>query len=131
MTDLVLRIFDNSLAACMVVLAVMVLRLVLRNAPRRLICAMWLLVALRLVCPALPESSLSLQPAAQPVTRAVNEYRFERFPAPGGIAPPTEAVQASRPAENAETTAPEKQADPQWDLLTAAAALWAAGAAAV
>ena len=49
MTDLFLRILNLSFSATWVVLAVVIARLLLKKAPRRLICALWALVALRLL----------------------------------------------------------------------------------
>ena len=50
------------LSASIVTAAVLLLRLVLRKAPRAVVCALWALVALRLVIPVLPKSSVSLIP---------------------------------------------------------------------
>ena len=41
MTDLFLRILNLSFSATWVVLAVVIARLLLKKAPRRLICALW------------------------------------------------------------------------------------------
>ena len=45
-----------------VILAVAVLRLLLKKAPKRFICLLWLLAGLRLLLPFQIESNLSLQP---------------------------------------------------------------------
>lgn len=42
----------------------MVFRLIFRNGSKRIRLYLWALVALRLLCPALPESSFSLVPSA-------------------------------------------------------------------
>lgn len=60
-----LKLVNLSIAAGWLVLAVMVLRLVLRKAPKWIFCLLWALVALRLVCPFSIESALSLIPSAQ------------------------------------------------------------------
>ena len=62
MTDIFLKLLDMSLSASWIVLAVITTRLVLKKAPRWMICALWALVALRLVCPFSFESALSLIP---------------------------------------------------------------------
>lgn len=62
MTDLFLKLLDMSLSASWIVLAVITARLVLKKAPRWMICGLWALVALRLVCPFSLESMLSLVP---------------------------------------------------------------------
>lgn len=67
MEALLLSIANRSLAATGLILAVMALRLLLRRAPRRLLCLLWALVALRLLCPVLPTSPWSLAPNAQTI----------------------------------------------------------------
>lgn len=62
-----LKLVNLSLAAGWLVLAVLVLRLAFRRAPRWAFCLLWGLVALRLVCPVSPRSPLSLIPSAQPL----------------------------------------------------------------
>ncbi|MBQ4426020.1 MAG: hypothetical protein II882_09865 [Lachnospiraceae bacterium] len=57
-----LQIVKMSLSAALVAGAVMLLRLVFRKAPRAAVCALWALVALRLILPALPESRISVVP---------------------------------------------------------------------
>lgn len=46
-----LQLVNLSISAGWLVLAILVLRLVFRAAPKRIICLLWALVALRLVCP--------------------------------------------------------------------------------
>lgn len=60
-----LQLVNLSISAGWLVLAILVLRLVFRAAPKRIICLLWALVALRLVCPISLESALSLIPSAQ------------------------------------------------------------------
>jgi beta-lactamase regulating signal transducer with metallopeptidase domain len=59
---LFLQILSLCLSASIVALLVMGLRLLLKKAPRSLICALWALVALRLLIPVFPESKLSVLP---------------------------------------------------------------------
>lgn len=49
MTDLFLKVFNGTVAASWVVLAVMAARLLLKKAPRSMVCGLWALVALRLI----------------------------------------------------------------------------------
>ena len=67
METLFLKLVNLSLSAGWLVLAVLVLRLVFRRAPRWIFCLLWGLVALRLACPFSIESALSLLPSAQVV----------------------------------------------------------------
>lgn len=60
-----LSLVNRSITAGWLVLAVLALRLLLRRAPKSILCAMWGLVALRLLCPVSIESPLSLIPAAK------------------------------------------------------------------
>ena len=54
-----------SLSAAILVPAALALRLLLRKAPKWLRCLLWLPVALRLLCPVLPEAGVSLMPRAE------------------------------------------------------------------
>lgn len=58
--SLFLRILNLSFGAGVLVLVVLLLRLLLKNAPKRLRCWLWALVALRLLCPVSLASPLSL-----------------------------------------------------------------------
>ena len=65
MEALFLKIVNMSITAGWVALAVMAVRLVFPKAPRRLLCLLWALVALRLVLPWSFESVLSLIPSTE------------------------------------------------------------------
>lgn len=67
MKELFLSILNASLHGSIVIAAVLILRLVLKKAPRALFCLLWLLAGLRLVLPFEIESRLSLQPDMEPV----------------------------------------------------------------
>ena len=62
MKDLFLEVLKLSLAGSIFVAAVLLLRLVLRKAPRWIFCLLWALAALRLVLPFHMETELSLMP---------------------------------------------------------------------
>ena len=64
MTDLFLQVLNLSFSATWVVLAVILARLLLKNAPRRLVCALWALVALRLLFGGI-EAPFSLLPSSE------------------------------------------------------------------
>lgn len=64
-------VLKMSLSASVLAATVMLLRLVLKKAPKWIACCLWALVALRLLCPVSPESSLSLMPDTEPVTQQV------------------------------------------------------------
>lgn len=65
MNDLFLQFLNMSIAATWAVLAVLLLRLALRKAPKRIFCLLWAIPALRLLIPAFFESDLSLVPSPQ------------------------------------------------------------------
>ncbi|MBE6679003.1 MAG: hypothetical protein E7598_00605 [Ruminococcaceae bacterium] len=67
MDNFFLTLVNMSITASWVVLAVAVLRLLLKKAPRAIVCTLWALVAVRLVCPFSFESVLSLIPSANTV----------------------------------------------------------------
>lgn len=71
MEALFLKLVNLSLTAGWLVLAVVVLRLIFRKAPRWIFCALWGLVALRLICPVSVESVLSLIPSAEPLPQDI------------------------------------------------------------
>ncbi len=66
-----LKIVNMSLTASWLVLAVVLLRLLLKKAPKFLRCVLWALVGVRLVCPFSIESALSLIPSAQPIPETI------------------------------------------------------------
>lgn len=68
MTDLFVALFNGSIAAGWLVLALVVLRPLLKKAPRWICVALWGLVAVRLLCPFSLESALSLIPSAQVIS---------------------------------------------------------------
>ena len=65
METVFLKILNMGITAGYLVLAILVLRLILKKAPKWLRCALWGLVALRLILPFSFESVLSLIPSAQ------------------------------------------------------------------
>ena len=67
MTSVFLRFLNLSITAGWMVLAVLLLRLCLKKAPRWITCVLWGLVALRLILPFTIESPISLIPTAQTV----------------------------------------------------------------
>lgn len=67
MEQVFLTILNMSITASFLVLAVMILRLIFRRAPKSLVVVMWALVGIRLICPFSVESGWSLLPSAQMV----------------------------------------------------------------
>lgn len=69
MTELFLTLVNRSLAAGWLILAIILLRPFLRRVSRSICCALWGLVAFRLLCPFSIESVLSLIPSAEPIPK--------------------------------------------------------------
>lgn len=67
MSKLFLNIFNMSISAGWIVLAVLILRLLLKKAPKWITVLLWGIVAFRLVCPFSFESILSIIPSAQTI----------------------------------------------------------------
>ena len=69
MTALLLYLLNRSIAASLLILAVLVLRVLFRRLPKNPQCLLWLPVGLLLVLPVSVHSSVGLAPAENPVTR--------------------------------------------------------------
>lgn len=68
MTDIFLNIVNMSISASWIVLAVLVLRLLLKKAPKWITVLLWGIVAVRLICPFSVESVMSLIPSAETIS---------------------------------------------------------------
>ena len=68
MSEFFLKIVNMSISASWIVLAVLVLRMLLKKAPKWVNVLLWGIVAVRLVCPFSLESALSLIPSAETVS---------------------------------------------------------------
>lgn len=62
-----LKLFNMSITASWLILAVIIIRFVFKKAPKWVNCALWALVAVRLVCPFSFESVFSLVPSMETV----------------------------------------------------------------
>jgi len=78
MSLLFLRILNMSISAGYMILAVLLLRLLLKKAPKWITVLLWGIVAVRLVCPFSVESILSLIPKAEVVSP---DIMLDRHPA--------------------------------------------------
>lgn len=146
MSELFLKLLNISIAAGWLVLAVVLLRFVLKTSPKWVRCLLWGLVALRLLLPFTIESRLSLLPSRETVqTESVSiETPDDPTLAPGGQGTPlvydrivlnsgfSAVDEALNPvmAETTETMA-KTGTNPTAVLKTAATVLWLVGAAAM
>ncbi len=71
MEQLFLKLLNMSILASWLVLAVIVLRLFFKKAPKWIRGVLWVLVAIRLLCPFSIESVLSLIPSAETIPRDI------------------------------------------------------------
>ncbi len=127
MTDIFLGFLNRSLAAGILILAVVLVRLVFKKAPRWLLCALWALAAVRLVCPVSIESVLSLIPSAEPVQP---EIIVSAQPAITSGIPAVDAI-VNPPLAAAFTPSPAQSANPLQIWTFVAACVWLAGIAAL
>lgn len=73
MTEIVSRLWLMSLQASVLILVVMIVRSALKKYPKIYCYLLWILVGVRLLCPVLVESPLSLQPAPGQVFDVVQD----------------------------------------------------------
>ena len=126
------RVVDMSLTASVATVAVALLRLALRRAPRAIVCALWAVVLLRLLCPVSLSSAVSLfglldAPAVEAGTTATSMAYVSALPdlVPTG---PAEETAAAAPAEEAaKVTADAAPEAPAADPWAVAGAVWLAG----
>lgn len=82
MSDIFLKIVNISISAGWIVLAVLILRLLLKKAPKWITVLLWGIVAFRLICPFSIESALSLIPSTQTINP---EYALNSVEIDSGI----------------------------------------------
>lgn len=127
MSDIFLKVLNMSIAASWLILAVALLRLALKKAPKWIVVSLWGIVALRLVVPFSFESALSLIPSAE--TFDAHNIQYE-----------TSAVHSGIPAVNnvvnpalGQIFAPDPgdSVNPLYVWFSVASAAWLAGMAAL
>lgn len=120
MDNLLHTLLTMSAAATVGALAVLVLRLFLKKAPRWITCLLWLAVFLRLVCPLSLPVSLPAVPAVQEITAPLLSSAPAEEPA---AAAPSPVSDAPAPAET--TVDPVPLVLGLWGTGTAGMLLWA------
>lgn len=123
MSNIFLKILNMSIAASYLILAVLLLRLLLKKAPRWIHVLLWGLVALRLIFPVSIESIFSLIPSAETVSPEI-------------MTDPTPQIHTGIPAVNyainpvisqSLAPTPAASANPLQIWTAVAAAVWLAG----
>lgn len=127
MSQLFLKIVNMSISAGWLVLAVLLLRALLKKAPKWISVLLWGIVALRLLCPFSIESALSLVPSAQTIPAHIG---MDATPAiDSGISAINRAVNPMLGRIN--TPAAGDSANPLQITLAIAAGVWVLGVAAM
>ena len=67
MEQFFLQLLNNAITVSFLILAVLVIRLVFWKMPKRMICLLWIAVAMKLILPFSMESNFSLIPSAEPI----------------------------------------------------------------
>ena len=121
---LFLNVFHMSLSASWLILAVCLLRLLLKKAPKSIRCLLWGLVALRLLCPFSIESAYSLIPTRSKII--TDELLYAEDPRiETGVAMVDKAI--APVVENSLTPQPGASVNPIQVWLFAAEVLWGIG----
>ena len=125
MSEVFLKIVNMGISASWLVLAVVILRLLLRKAPKWVNVLLWGIVAIRLICPFSIESALSLIPSGETVPMNIE---MDATPAiDSGIAAVNSLV---NPVISASFTPnPAASANPLQIWIPVAAVVWIAGMA--
>ena len=71
MTAVFIQLLNKSIAAGWLILAVILLRVILKKAPKWIRCILWGLVAVRLICPISMKSIFSLLPSAETIPKDI------------------------------------------------------------
>ena len=121
MTEFCQTLFTMTAAATVATLAVMLLRLLLRKAPRAILCALWLVVLFRMVCPVTFEAPVSLVPDT--ITSGHAAHRAMPYPV---MAVPVDSPDETPPQQAQEP--PVELMAPTTDQYDPLFVLWAAGA---
>lgn len=125
MADVFIKTLNMGIAAGWLIVAVVVLRVLLKRAPKRFRLLLWAVVGLRLVLPVSIESALSLVPSAQTLPEGVMYAAAPELNT--GIAALNDAINPAFTAAFAPE--PAASANPLQVLLPIASVIWLAGAA--
>lgn len=114
MSALFLKIVNLSITASWLILVIILIRPIMKKVPKWIQCALWVLVAVRLVCPFSIESMFSLIPSSEPIPQSIE---MERLPA-----------QITNPVVGKNlTTVVSASVNPMQILITGLSYLWVLG----
>ena len=123
MNKIFIEILNNALIASMLIFAVIVVRLIIKRAPKWIACALWGLVAVKLVIPFRIESVLSLVPSAEPIPGDIEYSATPHIET--GVNSINQAVNHML-MENF-TPRPEYSANPLQIVISVCSLIWIAG----
>ncbi len=129
MVAILKSLLTMSLSGSILILLVLALRLVLKKAPARLVCLLWVLVGLRLVLPFHIESDFSLQPDTQQLLQPVvsTQVHIPQEYVPQDMVPAMPAVGENITINTDIGVTTQVQRTVDW--MAVAAYIWAFGAA--
>ncbi len=127
MSELFLKTVNMSISASWIVLAVLLMRAIMRRAPKWSAVLLWGIVAIRLICPFSIESALSLIPSAETVSP---EIMLENFPhIDSGISIINSTLNPI--ISNSFSPIPGASANPLQILIPVLSVIWVSGIAAL
>ena len=136
MSEAFLKIVNMSISASYLVLAVLVLRLILKKAPKWVSVLLWGMVAVRLILPISIESTLSLIPTADPIPdKVIAELHADvQTDAPVPVRPHSPAdntadMPVSEGTGGQDLVGVAVEEEPDIQTVTVLTALWLAGVA--
>jgi|GEM_PF-2120777 len=126
-----LKILDMSITASYVIMAVLLVRLLLKHAPKVFSYALWSVAAFRLVCPVSFSSVMSIfNIGTLPTPQSIEDAAIQPTVSTGNMATMPQTSVPPALTNGHETIAAEAQsADPMQTVLTVAAVLWCLGVA--
>lgn len=133
MTDFFFVILKLSLVSVFVSLVIFIARFLLKGAPRWISCLLWIMLALRLVCPIFPESRLSFVPLFDieneqvSVTNTLSSQSIQTITTSAGAVNQSGTFDVTAREEDTEH-APKNQTQAQPDFLIIGFYIWASGA---
>ena len=123
MADIFLKIVNMSISASWIVLAVILVRLLLKKAPNWIAVLLWGFVAVRLLCPFSIESILSLMPSGETISP---EIMTEAAPQIDSGVPIVDTIVNPYITQSFAPT-PEASANPLQIIIPVLAVVWAIG----
>lgn len=133
MSNLFITIVNMSIAASWIVPVVLVLRLLLKRAPKWIAVLLWAVVAVRLICPLSVESDVSLIPETETINPTIltsepTTLPVVQAPAPDATLPDADVTPVAPPNETITPPVTEPSPKDPWQVwIPILAAVWVGG----